>query len=221
MGRRSDSLQITPAILLKAYSCGIFPMAEDAEDPSIHWIDPSFRGVIPLAGFHAPRSLVKAIRRQPFEITADKAFPAVVDGCAEPKPGREQTWINREIRELYLQLFLTGHAHSIEAWKDGQLVGGLYGVSLGGAFFGESMFSRETDASKISLAYLWDRLRRGGYKLLDTQFLTAHLTRFGAVEIPRAEYHILLAEALDTETTFYPAGGGTADSVLQSLSQTS
>ncbi len=220
-GRRDDEFRLTPDILLRAYAAGIFPMAEDAGDDSIYWVDPTLRGILPLDGFHVPRSLVKAIRRRPFEMRVDTAFAAVLDGCAEPAPGREQTWINAQIRELYLGLFAMGHAHCVEAWEGEELVGGLYGVSLGGAFFGESMFSRRTDASKIALVHLWDRLRRGGYALLDTQFITAHLSRFGAIEIAREVYRERLDAALETPATFYPAEGGTPESVLQSLSQTS
>ncbi|KAB0681825.1 leucyl/phenylalanyl-tRNA--protein transferase [Aureimonas leprariae] len=219
--RRGEKLDITPSILLKAYACGIFPMAENADDPTIFWIDPTERGILPLDGFHLSRSLAKTIRRERFEVRFDTAFPAVVDGCAEPAPGRQQTWINADIRALYLALYELGHAHSVETWRDGQLVGGLYGVSLGAAFFGESMFSRETDASKVALAFLVERLRRGGYRLLDTQFITSHLQNFGAVEISRAEYHVLLDRALAEPATFQPCGGGSAASVLQLFSQTS
>ncbi|MEX6507918.1 leucyl/phenylalanyl-tRNA--protein transferase [Jiella sp. M17.18] len=221
MAKGRQRFEITPAILLKAYACGIFPMAESADDPRIFWVDPTERGILPLDQFHLPKSLKKTIRRAPFDIHVDTAFAAVVDGCAEPAPGRSQTWINGEIRTLYLQLFHAGHAHSVEAWEDGQLVGGLYGVSLGAAFFGESMFSRRTDASKVSLAYLCERLVRGGYRLLDTQFLTTHLARFGAVEIFRDDYQALLADAVEADATFYPLGAGTSDSVLQLFSQTS
>ena len=219
--RSDEDFRLTPEILLRAYAAGIFPMAEDAEDDSIYWVDPTLRGILPLDAFHVPRSLMKIIRRQPFDIRVDTAFSAVLDGCAEPAPGREHTWINEQIRSLYLSLHAMGHAHCVEAWEGDQLVGGLYGVSLGGAFFGESMFSRRTDASKIPLVYLWDRLRRGGYALLDTQFITGHLSRFGAIEIPRDEYRQRLAVALEQSATFYPAGGGTLESLLQSLSQTS
>lgn len=219
--KRDQRFEITPAILLKAYACGIFPMAESADDPGLFWIDPSERGIIPLEDFHIPRSLRKTIRRNVFEMRFDTAFPAVIDGCAEAAPDRRQTWINADIRSLYLALFREGHAHSVEAWREGDLVGGLYGVSLGAAFFGESMFSRETDASKVSLAFLVDRLRHGGYRLLDTQFLTSHLSQFGAREIPRAEYQARLEEAIALPATFQPAGGGTIESVLQPFSQTS
>jgi leucyl/phenylalanyl-tRNA--protein transferase len=222
MARRGNQrFEITPAILLKAYACGIFPMAETAEDPTMFWVDPTERGILPLDAFHIPRSLRKTIRRGVFEIRVDTAFPAVLDACAEPAPDRPQTWINAEIRALYISLFHDGHAHSVEAWHRDQLVGGLYGVSLGAAFFGESMFSRATDASKVSLAFLVDRLRRGGYRLLDTQFITSHLAQFGAIEIPREEYHGLLSEAVTLDATFYPAGAGTVESLLQPFSQTS
>ncbi|EAS51036.1 leucyl/phenylalanyl-tRNA--protein transferase [Aurantimonas manganoxydans SI85-9A1] len=219
--RGGQRFEITPSILLKAYACGIFPMAEKADDPGIFWIDPTERGILPLDGFHLPRSLRKTIRRAPFDIRVDTAFAAVVDGCAEAAPGRMETWINGQIRSLTLALAQEGFAHSVEGWDGDQLVGGLYGVSLGGAFFGESMFSRRTDASKVALAYLWERLCRGGYQLLDTQFLTGHLERFGAIEIDRDTYQALLAEAIAVDATFYPAGAGTSDSLLQLFSQTS
>ena len=222
MARRGNQrFEITPAILLKAYACGIFPMAETADDPAMFWVDPTERGILPLDAFHIPRSLRKTIRQGLFEMRVNTAFAAVLDGCAEPAPDRKQTWINAEIRELYLSLFREGHAHSVEAWYEGHLVGGLYGVSLGAAFFGESMFSRKTDASKVSLAYLVDRLRRGGYRLLDTQFITGHLAQFGAVEISRDDYHLLLEQAIQRTATFQPAGAGTVESVLQPFSQTS
>ena len=216
--RGGQRFEITPSILLKAYACGIFPMAEKADDPGIFWIDPTERGILPLDGFHLPRSLRKTIRRAPFDIRVDTAFAAVVDGCAEAAPGRMETWINGQIRSLTLALAQEGFAHSVEAWDGDELVGGLYGVSLGGAFFGESMFSRRTDASKVALAYLWERLCRGGYQLLDTQFLTGHLERFGAIEIERDTYQALLAEAITLDATFYPAGAGTSDSLLQLFS---
>lgn len=219
--RRDQRFEITPGILLKAYACGIFPMAESADDPGMFWIDPEERGIIPLEAFHVSRSLRKTIRRGTFEMRYDSAFPAVLDACAEPAPDRPNTWINAEIRSLYLQLFRDGHAHSVEAWRDGHLVGGLYGVSLGGAFFGESMFSRQTDASKVSLAFLVERLRLGGYRLLDAQFITDHLAQFGAVEISREEYQGRLEAAIALPATFYPAGGGTVESVLQPVSHTS
>ncbi|MBB3951110.1 leucyl/phenylalanyl-tRNA--protein transferase [Aureimonas jatrophae] len=221
MSKRGGEIEITPQLLLRAYAAGIFPMAENAHDPFIHWMDPQRRGILPLDGLHVPRSLVKTIRQGRYEVHVDRAFAAVVDACAEPAPGREQTWINAEIRRLYLGLYAIGHAHSVEAWNGDRLEGGLYGVSLGGAFFGESMFSRATDASKVALVFLWDRLVRGGYTLLDTQFKNDHLARFGAIEIRRADYRERLARAIEIPADFYPAGAGTVASVLQSLSQTS
>lgn len=220
-GRRKGEFRLTAELLLRAYAAGIFPMAEDADDATIHWVDPVQRGILPLDAFHVSRSLRKAIRREPFTIRVDTAFPAVLDACAEPAPGRERTWINAEIRALYIELHRMGHAHCVEAWNGDLLVGGLYGVRLGGAFFGESMFSRETDASKIPLVYLWDRLRRGGFTLLDAQFLTTHLATFGAIEIGRDAYRERLDAALVTDADFYPADAGSLGSVLQSLSQTS
>lgn len=195
---RDNRFEITPQLLLKAYSCGLFPMAESADDPAIFWVEPEVRGIIPLDDFHVSRSLAKTIRRRPFDVRVDTAFPAVLDGCAEPAPGRKSTWINRTIRELYIELHRLGHAHSVEAWAEGELVGGLYGVSLGAAFFGESMFSRRTDASKICLVHLVEQLRSRGYDLLDTQFTTEHLKRFGAVDVPRATYDKLLAGAMQS-----------------------
>lgn len=214
--------EITPEVLLKAYACGIFPMAESAEDTGLYWIEPERRGIIPLDGFHCPRRLARTVRRGLFEIRVDTDFEGVIDGCAAPGPGRRKTWINRRIRRLYGQLFRLGHCHTVEAWRDGRLVGGLYGVSLGRAFFGESMFALERDASKVALVHLVARLRRGGFTLLDTQFVTEHLARFGAVEIGRNEYQQRLEQALQGEAEFYCfEGGGTLDEVLQSISQTS
>ncbi|QOG05616.1 leucyl/phenylalanyl-tRNA--protein transferase [Aureimonas sp. OT7] len=207
-------VSITPELLLRAYASGIFPMAESATDRSIHWIDPSERGIIPLDGLHIARRLARTIRSQPFDIRFDTAFPAVVDRCAEPQPGRTETWINRTIRDLYLQLFRMGHAHSVEAWEGDDLVGGLYGVSLGGAFFGESMFSRRSDASKIALAYLCARLRKDGFVLLDTQFLTAHLASLGAIEVSRRRYHALLAAALEVDAAFDAGDALTHEDVM-------
>ncbi len=195
--RRSDErLNLTPQLLLKAYSCGLFPMADSADDPDIYWVEPEHRGIIPLDDFHVPRSLAKTVRRRPFDIRINTAFSAVLDGCAEPAPGRTKTWINRTIRELYVQLHHLGHAHSVEAWHNDRLVGGLYGVALRGAFFGESMFSRRTDASKVCLVHLVERLIHRDFMLLDTQFTTDHLRRFGAIDIPREAYNQLLDEAL-------------------------
>jgi len=220
-GRQLAIMHLTPDLLLRAYVCGIFPMAESGESPDLYWIDPEHRGVLPLDGFHLPRKLRKTIRRQPFTITIDRDFEGVMLGCAAPAPGRARTWINGEILELYTTLHTLGYAHSIEAWEGDDLVGGLYGVSLGGAFFGESMFSRRTDASKIALAYLVARLKRGGYRLLDTQFVTEHLMRFGAVEIPRGLYQDRLRAALGIRASFTPLpfslAAGTPDQVLTAI----
>jgi len=221
---RSDDifLEITPQVLLKAYACGIFPMAESADDPGLYWIEPEFRGILPFDRFHVPKRLARTVRSDPFEIRIDTAFHEVVDHCAAEAPGRSKTWINDRIRNLYGALFEMGHCHSVEAWCDGELVGGLYGVSLHRAFFGESMFTRQTDASKVALVHLVARLRAGGYKLLDAQFVTDHLRRFGALEVPRREYHILLERALDGEGDFYCLSGvGTGESILQLVNQTS
>jgi len=189
-------IRLTPDILLQAYAAGIFPMAESADDPELFWVDPTRRGVIPLDGLHVPRRLRRVLRRGGFEVRCDTAFAEVMRGCAEASETRPSTWINEEIVRLYTGLFERGAAHSVECWLDGELAGGLYGVSLGAAFFGESMFSRASEASKVALVHLVARLRLGGYRLLDTQFLTPHLAQFGAIEIPRARYHRLLAEAL-------------------------
>jgi len=196
---------LTPELLLRAYAAGIFPMAESADDPELYWVDPVQRGILPLDKFHLPRRLARTVRSERFIIECDRDFNAVMRGCAEPTAERPQTWINDEIIAVYSALHADGHAHSVEAYNDGALVGGLYGVSLGGAFFGESMFSRVTDASKVALAHLVARLIRGGYRLLDTQFVTEHLQRFGAIEISRARYRHLLAEALATRA-YFPAG---------------
>jgi leucyl/phenylalanyl-tRNA--protein transferase len=217
-----DSHEITADILLRAYAYGVFPMGESREDPSLYWVDPLERGILPLEGFHVPRKLKRVIRQQPFDVTVDTAFRATMVACATPAPGREGTWINDRIVDLYCELFDRGYAHSVECWQDGLQVGGLYGVSLGSAFFGESMFSRATDASKIALVYLVARLKAGGYRLLDTQFVTDHLSQFGAMEIPRADYKELLAEVITETADFYslPVDVQPAD-VLQSVSQTS
>lgn len=196
--------RIPPDLLLRAYASGVFPMAEHADDPEVFWVRPEARGVIPLDAFHVPKSLAKTIRQGRFEIRYDHDFAGVIDGCAETGEGRASTWINAPIREAYLDLHRRGHCHSVEAWRDGRLVGGLYGVSLGAAFFGESMFSRERDASKVCLVHLVERLRRQGYVLLDTQFTTEHLKRFGAVDVPRRKYEKLLEAALEGEAVFQP-----------------
>lgn len=215
-------LELTPGLLLRAYAIGVFPMAERRDSPDVVWVDPGRRGIMPLDGFHVPRSLKKTLRKSPFEITVDRAFGAVMRGCAEPAGGRENTWINDTILELYQELHAMGHAHSVECWRDGQLAGGLYGVRLGAAFFGESMFSRVTDASKIALVHLVERLRRGNFLLLDTQFLTDHLVRFGALEIPRSTYKRLLESAIAGEANFYSVEAEAAGiSATQSSTQTS
>lgn len=194
--------KITPDLLLRAYSIGLFPMAEARDDPLLFWVDPQQRGILPLDQFHISKSLRKTLRRQLFDVRYDTAFLQVMEACAAPAPGRESTWINQEIMDLYLDLFRQGYCHSIECWQDRQLVGGLYGLALGGAFFGESMFSRQRDASKIALCHLVAHLRSGGFTLLDTQFLTEHLGRFGAREIPRDDYKKLLAQALLKSASF-------------------
>jgi leucyl/phenylalanyl-tRNA--protein transferase len=194
---------ITPELLLRAYEIGLFPMAEDADDPSIYWIEPERRGVIPLEAFHVPARLARTVRSQHFRIEVDRDFDAVIEGCASASGARRQrTWINARIRALYRELFDDGHCHTVEAYRDETLVGGLYGVSLGAAFFGESMFSLARDASKVALVHLVARLRRGGYLLLDTQFVTPHLASLGAIEISRDAYLKLLDEALDAQGDF-------------------
>lgn len=212
--------RITAETLVRAYSIGIFPMAETADDPDLFWVEPEKRGVVPLDAFHLPRRLARTVRADRFEVTCDTDFDGVIDGCAAPSPGRTGTWINAEIRRLYGELYARGQVHTVECRRDGVLVGGLYGVSLGGAFFGESMFSRATDASKVALVHLVARLRRGGYVLLDTQFLTSHLERFGTVEIPRRAYRARLAEALPVEADFHRLGRpGEAVTGAQALAQ--
>lgn len=189
-------LALPPELILSAYANGLFPMARDRHDPTIHWLDPIRRGIIPLERFHVPRSLIKTLRRRPFEIRVDSAFAAVIHACAEPTEDRPRTWLNDELIGAYIAMAQRGFAHSIECWQEGRLVGGLYGVALGGAFFGESMFSRVRDASKVALVELVCRLRAGGFELLDTQFVTDHLKRFGAIEISRQEYRIRLRRAV-------------------------
>jgi len=213
--------ELTPELLLRAYSVGLFPMAETADDPDLFWVDPDRRGVLPLDAFHAPRSLRKTIRRNIFTVTVDGDFRKVIAACADATAKRRATWINAEIRQLYIGLFDRGYAHSIECWQDGDLAGGLYGVALGGAFFGESMFSREPDASKVALVHLVARLKRGGFMLLDTQFVTPHLQRFGAVEISRAVYRRRLAIALHAPASFYGDLDPAGLAILQSITQTS
>ena len=194
--------ELTSDILLRTYAAGIFPMAESADDPTIFWVDPDERGVLPLDTFHIGRKLQATLRSNKFEVKLDTAFEDVIRACGAAYAGRPSTWINSEIVRLYVGLHRMGHAHSIETWRDGRLVGGLYGVALGGAFFGESMFSRETDASKVALCHLVARLRRGGYRLLDTQFVTQHLTQFGVYEVSRAEFRKMLHEAIQIDAEF-------------------
>ncbi|MER2605082.1 MAG: leucyl/phenylalanyl-tRNA--protein transferase [Siculibacillus sp.] len=202
-GRRP---KITTDLLLRAYASGVFPMAESADDPELFWIEPDTRGLIPLDGFHLSRRLARTVRSDRFEVTVDTDFEAVIEGCAAPAPGRTGTWINAEIRRLYGELFRAGRVHTVETRRDGRLVGGLYGLRLGGAFFGESMFSIETDASKVALVHLVARLRLGGFVLLDAQFITGHLARFGAIEEPRRAYRARLADALDHAADFHRLG---------------
>lgn len=211
-------MTVTPELLLQAYRAGVFPMAERRDDPDIFWVDPRFRGVIPLDRFHISRSLARRLRSDVFSVTRNRDFPGVVAGCAE----RDETWISTEIAALYQHLWAQGHAHSLEVWLGPLLVGGVYGVTIGGAFFGESMFSRERDASKVALAWLCLHLRQSGYVLFDTQFLTPHLASLGAVEISRAHYHAQLSQALKAQASFtalpLPASG---HEVVQRSTQTS
>ncbi len=223
MSRRDDPVsEITPQVLLKAYAAGIFPMADSAEDPRLYWIEPETRGVIPLDGFHLPRRLARTVASDRFSVSTDSDFEGVIDGCAAVTEGRQKTWINARIRRLYGELFALGHCHCIEVRRDNQLVGGLYGVRLGAAFFGESMFTRERDASKVALIHLIARLKVGGFRLLDAQFATPHLKQFGAVDIDKHRYHHLLEDAVQIEADFYRlAGGATGEVILQSVSHTS
>lgn len=215
-----DRVDITPQILLKAYAAGIFPMAEDANDPTIYWVEPKARGLLPIDGFHLSRRLARTVRSDVFAVRTDRDFDAVIAGCAAPRGDGERTWINARIRELYGALFDAGHAHTVEVYAAGRLVGGLYGVSLGAAFFGESMFHTARDASKVALVHLMARLRAGGYRLADTQFVTDHLTQFGAEEVPRHVYKRRLAEALaeDADWNVWPrdqaVDGGTVLAAL-------
>src|SRR5664280_2986941 len=200
--RDSISSAITPEVLLRAYACGIFPMAESADGPTLFWVEPEMRGLIPLDGFRVSSRLGRTVRSGAFTVTVNTAFKAVIAGCAAPQPGRDDTWINKRIRDLYVGLHEIGHAHSVEVWDNDELVGGLYGVSLGRAFFGESMFHRARDASKVALVHLIARLRAGGYRLLDTQYVTEHLKTFGAVEVGKRRYHRLLEDALIGDADF-------------------
>jgi leucyl/phenylalanyl-tRNA---protein transferase len=204
--RETTFIEITPEVLLKAYACGIFPMAESAEDPALYWLEPEKRGVIPLERFHLPSRLARTVRSDRFTVTVNRDFDAVLEGCAESRPGRPRTWINTRIRVLYRKLYERRHCHSLEVYDGETLVGGLYGVTLARAFFGESMFHRARDASKVALVHLVARLKAGGFKLLDTQFVTDHLRTFGAIEVPRRQYHKLLEAALAGEGDFAALG---------------
>lgn len=220
MAARGRAPEITPEVLLKAYAVGIFPMAETADDPGLHWIEPELRGVLPIDDFHIPKRLKRTVKSDRFEIRVDSDFDGVIDGCAAPAPGRRKTWINARIRRLYGDLHRLGACHSVEAWLDGELVGGLYGLKLGAAFFGESMFSRATDASKVALVHLVARLKAGGYKLLDTQFINDHLVQFGVIEIPRAIYQMQLEAALSAPMgnfDVWPKAGVTGETALAAL----
>jgi leucyl/phenylalanyl-tRNA--protein transferase len=201
-------LEITPELLLQAYRIGVFPMGESRDDPKLYWLDPRLRAVLPLDGFHLPKRLARTVRQDTFEVSADTDFLGVMRACAEPRPGHPESWINEPILALYGELFARGHAHSIECRHAGKLVGGLYGVSVGAAFFGESMFSRERDASKVALVHLMARLIKGGFRLLDCQFMTEHLRSFGAIEVPREEFRIKLADAVDRTANFQRELGG-------------
>lgn len=200
--RDSAHVEITPEVLLKAYACGIFPMAESADDNTLYWIEPENRGVIPMEGFRIASRLARTVRSDRFMVTVNRDFDSVIAGCAAPQPGRGRTWINTRIRNLYRKLHERGHCHSIEVYDGDALVGGLYGVTLARAFFGESMFHTARDASKVALVHLVARLRAGGFLLLDTQFVTDHLKTFGAIEIPRRDYHRELEAALVGQADF-------------------
>jgi len=189
-------------LVLRAYAMGIFPMAESKDAETVYWIDPDLRGIMPLEAFHVPRRLKRTIRQGRFEIRCDHDFDAVIDACAETGTRRNDTWINPEVRRLFRALHAMGLVHTVECWREGRLVGGLYGLALGGAFFGESMFSRERDASKVALVHLAARLAHGGFTLLDSQFITEHLSQFGAIEIPREEYRDRLDEAVAVRAHF-------------------
>jgi leucyl/phenylalanyl-tRNA--protein transferase len=216
-------LEITPELLLQAYRIGVFPMGERRDDPKLYWLDPRLRAILPLDGFHLPKRLARTVRQGVFDVTADEAFTDVMRACAEPRPGHPESWINEPILGLYGSLHRRGHAHSIECRRDGMLVGGLYGVSVGAAFFGESMFSRERDASKVALVHLVARLIKGGFRLLDCQFMTEHLRSFGAIEMPREEFRVLLAEAVDRRANFQRELGADEDpcTIVQANTRTS
>ena len=215
-------MKITPDIIIKAYSAGIFPMSEGRDDDEMFWVDPEHRGILPLDNFHLPHRLRRTVRQEPYSIRVDTAFEDVMTACAAPASGRWTTWINHEIQALFVELHQRGIGHCVEAWRGDELVGGLYGIALGGAFFGESMFSRQTDASKVVLVHLVARLRLAGFTLLDTQFITDHLRQFGAIEISREDYHSRLPAALSGLVDFNLSGKSlSTSSVLQSITQTS
>ena len=215
-------MKLKPELLLRAYAVGIFPMAESRRDRDIHWIDPEVRGILPLDGFHIPKRLRRTLRRRTFDVRVDHDFSGVIQACATPTDERRDTWINGPIERLYTELHDMGFAHSVECWRDGALVGGLYGVSLGGAFFGESMFSRATDASKVALVHLVCRLKLGGFLLLDTQFQTPHLSRFGVIEVSREYYRKLLARAVRRQAQFpVELSDAELEGFIQSVTQTS
>jgi leucyl/phenylalanyl-tRNA--protein transferase len=215
-------LEITPDLLLQAYRIGVFPMGERRDDPKLHWLDPRLRAVLPLDGFHLPHRLARTVRSERFTVSADTSFAEIVRACAEPRPGHPESWINEPIIDLYSELHSRGHAHSVECRIGGQLVGGLYGVSVGAAFFGESMFSRERDASKVALVHLVARLIQGGFCLLDCQFMTEHLRSFGAVEITREAFRALLADAIDRPAAFQrELGGADPCAIVQASTRTS
>lgn len=201
--RDNASSEITPEVLLRAYSCGIFPMSESADDPTIFWVEPERRGIIPLHALHISSRLARTVRSDAYRVAVNTAFKQTIAGCAEPQAGRDDTWINQRIRDLYIGLHSIGHCHSVEAWDGDELVGGLYGVSLGRAFFGESMFHRARDASKVALVHLVARLIAGGFVLLDTQFVTDHLRSLGAVEVSRQKYRAMLDDAIEGEADFF------------------
>jgi len=214
---------VTPEQLLRTYQAGVFPMAERRDDPSLFWVSPELRGIMPLHQFHLPKRLARTIRSDKFTVKVDTVFSEVMRACAAPAKDRKESWINDEILSLYTSLYEVGHAHSVESWHEGLLVGGLYGVSIGGAFFGESMFSIERDASKVALAHLVARLIAGDFALLDTQFLTDHLAQFGAIQIPRLEYLALLSDALERDADFYcpaPSGNSGVASLAPLLGET-
>ena len=215
-------LEITPDLLLQAYRVGVFPMGESREDPKLHWLDPRLRAVLPLDGFHLSQRLARTVRSGKFDVTADTAFAETMRACAEPRPGHPESWINEPIVALYTELHQRGHAHSVECRIGDRLVGGLYGVSVGAAFFGESMFSRERDASKVAMVHLVARLIRGGFRLLDCQFMTEHLRSFGAIEIPREAFRTLLADAIDRPANFQrELGGAEPCAIVQANTRTS